>query len=141
MEFLSFEHHFTCESFTKVNPIDFEPKTTDNFTVQVKTMTGRLHTITVRPSMTVMEVKYLIEKVEQYAPDQQRIVYCGKQLSDEKQLQDYSIQPDVTIHLIIRLRGGMFHETSARKDMELIQCTLVEEIALMERLLALHKKM
>ena len=135
MEFLSFEDVFASD-FTKVNPI--EPKTT--FTIQVKSMTGRLHPITVNPSMTVLELKSLIEKVEQYAPDQQRIVYCGKQLSDEKQLKDYPIQPDVTIHLIIRLRGGMYHETSSRKDNELLQCTLLKEIALMEQLLALHKK-
>jgi len=137
MEFLS-ANVFT-ETFTKVKLID-EPKT-DTFTIQVKSMTGRLHAITVNPSMTVLELKCLIEKVEQYAPDQQRIVYCGKQLSDEKQLKDYPIQPDVTIHLIIRLRGGMFHETSARKDMEVIQCTLLEEIKLIEQLLALQKNM
>jgi hypothetical protein len=134
MEFLSFADVFATE-FTKVKPIKEE-----SFPIQVKTMTGLLHTITVVPSMTVLELKYLIEKIEQYAPDQQRIVYSGKQLSDENQLKDYSIQPDVTIHLIIRLRGGMFHETSSRKDMEPLQCTLLKEIAFIEQLLALHKK-
>ena len=134
MEFL-FADVF-ANDFTKVKLID-EPKT-DTFTIQVKSMTGRLHAITVNPSMTVLELKCLIEKVEQYAPDQQRIVYCGKQLSDEKQLKDYPIQPDVTIHLIIRLRGGMYHETSSRKDNELL-CTLLEEIKLVEQLLAMKK--
>jgi hypothetical protein len=136
MEFLSFEDVFATESFTKVKPI--EPKTIETFTIQVKSMTGRLHAITVNPSMTVLELKCLIEKVEHYSPDQQRIVYCGKQLSDEKQLKDYPIQPDVTIHLIIRLRGGMYHETSARKDNEVL-CTLLEEIKLIEQLLAFSK--
>jgi hypothetical protein len=134
MEFLSFADVFDTESFTKENPIVFEPKP-DTFTIQVKSMTGRLHPITVIPSMTVMEIKQLIEKVEQYAPDQQRIVYCGKQLSDDKQLKVYSIQPDATLHLIIRLRGGMFHETSSRKDMEPLQCTIWKEIESLERLL------
>ena len=131
MEFLSFEDVF-AESFTKVKPI--EPKT-ETFTIQVKTMTGLLHNITVFPSMTVLELKCIIEKIENYTPDQQRIVYCGKQLSDEKQIKDYSIQPDVTIHLIIRLRGGMYHETSSRKDNELLQCTLLKEIESIELLL------
>ena len=132
MEFLPFSDVFIDETFTKVKP---EPKTIETFPIQVKTMTGLLHTITVNPSMTVLELKCLIEKVEQYAPDQQRIVYGGKQLSDEKQLKDYPIQADVTIHLIIRLRGGMYHETSARKDNELLQCTIWKEIETIERLL------
>jgi len=134
MEFLSFEDVFTGDSFTKVKPIDFEPKM-ETFPIQVKTMTGLLHTITVNPSMTVLELKCLIEKIENYTPDQQRIVYCGKQLSDEKQLKDYPIQPNVTIHLIIRLRGGMYHETSSRKDNEVLQCTIWKEIESIERLL------
>lgn len=134
MEFLSFEDVFASEC-TKVKPIKEEA-----FPIQVKTMTGLLHTITVNPSMTVLELKCLIEKIENYTPDQQRIVYCGKQLSDEKQLKDYPIQPDVIIHLIIRLRGGMYHETSSRKDNAVLQCTLLEEIKLIEQLLALHKK-
>jgi sensor domain CHASE-containing protein len=112
---------------------------TQSFPIQVKTMTGLLHSITVKPTMTVMELKHLIEKVEHYGPDQQRIVYSGKQLSDEKQLKDYSIQADVTIHLIIRLRGGMYHESSGRKDMEVLQCTLLKEITNIEQLLAFQK--
>jgi hypothetical protein len=135
MEILTFTDIFAQKSIQE----SFQTSIQELFTIQVKSMTGRLHAITVNPSMTVLELKSLIEKVEQYAPDQQRIVYSGKQLSDEKQLKDYSIQPDVTIHLIIRLRGGMYHETSSRKDNELLQCTLLKEIALMEQLLALKK--
>jgi hypothetical protein len=138
MEFLSFSDVFDTETFTKVNPI--ETKKEETFPIQVKTMTGLLHPITVVPSMSVLELKCLIEKLEQYTPDQQRIVYSGKQLSDEKQLKDYPIQPNVTIHLIIRLRGGMYHETSSRKDNELLQCTLLKEITRIEQLLALKNK-
>ena len=134
MEFLSFEDVFASE-FTKVKLVKEE-----TFPIQVKTMTGLLHTITVVSSMTVLELKTLIEKIDHYTPDQQRIIYAGKQLSDDKQLKDYSIQPDVIVHLMIRLRGGMYHQTSSRKDNELLQCTLLKEIALMEQLLALHKK-
>jgi hypothetical protein len=103
-------------------------------------MTGLVHSITVCPSMTVLELKHLIEKIEHYTPDQQRIVYSGKQLSDEKQIKDYPIQPGVMIHLIIRLRGGMYHETSSRKDNESLQCTLLKEITRIEQLLAFSKK-
>jgi hypothetical protein len=117
-------------SFTDV----FPPQKTiqESFTIQIKTMTGLFHRIPVTPSMTVMELKRHIQKVELYEPDQQRIVYSGKQLSDEKQLKDYPISADATLHLIIRLRGGMFHETSSRKDMEPLVCTLWTEIAAIE---------
>jgi len=126
-------------SFTDVFPA--QKSLHEPFTIQIKTMTGLLHSITVHPSMTVMELKKQIEKIEKYTPDQQRIVYSGKQLSDDKYLKDYPIQPDATLHLIIRLRGGMFHESSGRKDMELLQCTLLKEISLIEQLLALQKNM
>jgi len=70
-----------------------------------------------------------------YEPHQQRIVYSGKQLSDDNHLKDYSISADAMLHLIIRLRGGMFHETSSRQDMEPLVCTLWTEIAAIEQLL------
>lgn len=109
------------------------------FTIQIKTATGRFHSIDVTPSMTVMELKHQIQKVEMYEPDQQRIVYSGEQLSDDKQIKDYPISADTTLHLIVRLRGGMFHETSSRKDMELLGCTLWKEINDIERYLDLTK--
>ena len=120
-------------SFTDV----FAPQKTiqESFTIQIKTMTGLFIPITVTPSMTVLELKLQIKKTEMYEPDQQRIVYSGKQLSDDNQLKDYSISADATVHLIIRLRGGMFHETSSRQDMEPLVCTLWTEIAAIEKLL------
>jgi len=120
----------------------FAPQKTiqEAFTIQIKTATGRFHSIDVTPSMTVMELKLQIKKVEMYEPDQQRIIYSGKQLSDDKQLKDYPISADATIHLIVRLRGGMFHETSARKDMEVLECTLWKEINDIEKLLKLLKE-
>ena len=105
------------------------------FTVQLKTATGRFHSIDVTPTMTIMELKLKIQRVELYEPNQQRIVYSGRELSDEKQIKDYPISDDATLHLIIRLRGGMFHETSSRKDMEPLVCTLWTEIASIEALL------
>jgi len=120
----------------------FAPQKTiqEAFTIQIKTATGRFHSIDVTPSMTVMELKLQIKKVEMYEPDQQRIIYSGKQLSDDKQLKDYPISADATLHLIVRLRGGMFHETSARKDMEVLECTLWKEINDIEKLLKLLKE-
>jgi hypothetical protein len=66
--------------------------------------------------MKVSTLKALIEQVGGIRPDQQRLLYGGKQLEDERILADYKIEKEATIHLILRLRGGMYHFTSGRQD-------------------------
>ncbi|PBK81573.1 ubiquitin-domain-containing protein [Armillaria gallica] len=55
---------------------------------------------------SVFDVKELVEFTEGIPPDQQRLIFGGKQLEDDRQLSDYGIKNEATIHLAVRLRGG-----------------------------------
>jgi ubiquitin len=112
----------------------------DDYPIQIRSLTGKETLIKVHHKMRVSELKEIIEKQDQTPFDQQRLVYNGKQLEDERTLDYYNITQDTVVHIILRIRGGMFHETSARKDFELVQWTLesIEELEEKIRLLKLN---
>lgn len=98
----------------------------------VKSINGKTRTVTVQPTDTIRQIKVgsllsprslscrvvyadcpcgrrLQEQIrdkEGIAPDEQRLIYAGKNLEDTKTVADYNLSADATLHLVLRVRGG-----------------------------------
>ncbi|CEM08555.1 unnamed protein product [Vitrella brassicaformis CCMP3155] len=74
--------------------------------ILIKTLTGRKQNFNFEPDNTILQVKQALQEKEGIMIDQIRLIFGGKQLSDELKLSDYGVKPGNTIHMVLQLRGG-----------------------------------
>jgi len=106
---------FSKPTFTSTTSLDSILSLRGGMQLFVKTLTGKTVSIEVEEGESIEDVKAKIAEKEGIPAEQQRLIFGGQQLQDQKTLQDYDVGDDSTLHLVLRLRGGLRWKQAVRK--------------------------
>lgn len=79
------------------------------FAITIRTLTGKTFEVQVTLESTIAYLKERIQDREGIPPDQQRLIFAGKQIEDDNTIQSYSIGSGASIHLVLRLRKPVIY--------------------------------
>jgi hypothetical protein len=112
---------FKAKQFKKVQSsidVPIAPSPDTMFIITAKTLSGQIIPLECNGLMTIIELKKLLNNIINDPPEQIRIIFKGKQLEDKNLVKDYGICLGDTIHIVLRLRGRMFHISTDARDGE-----------------------
>ena len=79
---------------------------TTKMQIKVKTLTGKIIDVDIEPTDSITRVKERVEEKEGIPPPQQRLIFAGRAMADDKTASDYGIKAGSILHLVLSLRGG-----------------------------------
>ena len=74
--------------------------------IKVRTLTEKEIEIDIEPTDKVERIKERVKEEWGCPPDQQRLIFPGKQMDDDKTASDYKVTEGSVVYLVLRLRGG-----------------------------------
>jgi len=74
--------------------------------IKVKTLTGKEIEVDIDGTDKIERIKERVEEKEGIPPPQQRLIFGGKQMMDDKTVSEYNVNPGSVLHLVLALRGG-----------------------------------
>ncbi|KAF8178015.1 ubiquitin [Pholiota molesta] len=74
--------------------------------IKVKTLTGKEIELDIDPEDKITRIKEKVEEQSGVPPPQQRLIFGGRQMADDKQAKDFNITAGAVLHLVLALRGG-----------------------------------
>jgi len=77
--------------------------------ISIKTLTGKTIYLNVKKNESIKKIKSQIQNKEGIPFDKQRLIFSGKQLEDEKTLNNYDVRKESVLHLLLRLQGKLFN--------------------------------